>query len=469
MKILLIQPRARAAYRAFLPLGLAYVAASLISQGHEVSTWEGNEPSADMEETRRYIQKHAGEFDLVGITALASDYLEAEWIANTLRAVHPALKIVLGGHLPSSLPGFLMKRMPVDFVVVGEGEATAAELATAISTGGSFEEIRGLYFRNGSGDIIATPPRPRMAKLDKLPVPPWHLFPMETYLSSGGTPNLGYFDRTYQGEMSIMASRGCPCRCCYCDPTVKGRRPRYRPVAHVLDEIRQAVERFGDRIKIFYFWDDILIWDRDWTEQFCNALIREKIRISWTCNCHVNHVNARLMDLMHRAGCEDVRFGLESGSQRILDALKKDVTVENALKALRVCINAGLALTLYNMVGGPGESEETIDETIAFYDELIQPSTVYKVSRIYVSILTPFPGTRLFERVQQEGRVDNLDGYLRKGLDAQSTLSLNLSACADEELIELKEKLQTGIARIREDRIFLLKNILSEMRQAARR
>jgi len=197
----------------------------------------------------------------------------------------------------------------VDAICVGEGERPFARLIAALARGERPRTGPGLWVRDGesfTGDRPPTDPEPNIAD-----VPRWD-YEIFGELSLR-TSMLNYLKR--DRYMPVRASRGCPFDCIYCDHTIKGYKPRYRSVGHVIDEIKILLDRYGSRIKRFYFWDDILIWDRNWIEEFCRSLLARELRIKWTCNAHVNKVEPRLMGLMKEAGCENVRFGIESGSQ----------------------------------------------------------------------------------------------------------------------------------------------------------
>lgn len=470
MRILLIQPPSPKIYQAFLPLGLAYIAGSLMGKGHNVTIWELNAERPSRRVVQRRIKAEGAAFELVGITGLTGDYPYLEWLSTTFKSIHPKTKIVAGGHLASALPAVLMENLPIDFAVVGEGEEAIVELTECLSCGADLLAVHGIYFRGASGQITATAPRARLAELDKLPLPPWEAFPMDLYLRD----RHGSFSEQLDGDeegglMSLMASRGCPFDCIYCDHTIKGYKPRYRSVTHVIDEIKILLDRYGPRIRRFYFWDDILIWDRNWTEDFCRSLLAQELKIKWTCNAHVNRVEPRLMGLMKEAGCENVRFGIESGSQRILDALQKGVRVERALDALRISLDAGLSLTLYIMVGMTGESEETIEETVQFFRNLVTPLNVYHFRKIHVFMLTPYPGTRLHRDLIAKDLQPSLHGSLRRGCDGYDDLPVNISGRTDQELRLLKRSLEDQINRILASETNRLHNLLINIKRGSSR
>jgi anaerobic magnesium-protoporphyrin IX monomethyl ester cyclase len=463
MRILLINLPSPAIYQAFIPLGLAYIAGTLLRHGHEIEIWDINAEKWSKKEVLKKINQTVSTFQLIGISALGGDYPYAKWITESLKSVNPEIKIVFGGYLASALPQFLIDRLPIDFVAVGEAEDTIVELADTLTNKGDMSNVKGIYFRDHSHKVIATPPRSRLKSMDQLPLPPWDHFPMDIYLRDQH-PDLVYSsDEDGSGLISIMASRGCPFNCIYCDHTIKGHKPRYRPVERVIDEIRILLTKYGNRIKTFYFWDDILIWDRAWMFEFCEALHREKIKISWTCNAHVKKVEPRLMARMRDAGCVNVRFGIESGSQRILDSLHKGVKVENALEALRVCIDAGLNLTIYIMVGMTGEDHESIKESIIFFKRLIRPYCIHQIRRIHFFMLTPFVGTRLFGKVKEDGLIDDLNEFLQKGFDAYNDIPLNISGQSDRDLINLKKTLEDGVNMIFQKEINNLYDLLFDM------
>ncbi|MBN2124794.1 MAG: radical SAM protein, partial [Deltaproteobacteria bacterium] len=271
------------------------------------------------------------------------------------------------------------------------------------------------------------------------------------------------------GTISIMAGRGCPFDCDYCDHSIKGYRPRYRPVASVIEEMETLLDGYGNRIGTFYFWDDILIWDRDWIREFCESLIRRDLRTKWTCNGHVSKVEPRLMSLMKRAGCVNVRFGIESGSQKILDALNKGVRVEKAFESLMVCLEAGLDLTIYTMTGMTGEDRETIGETVDFFRRLIHPLFVHQVRSVCFFMLTPFPGTRIFDRALGHGLVGDMDAFLERGFDAYHDLPLNISGRADRDLIGLKDELERQVTNIIRESKGHLRSLLYDMAEELRK
>jgi len=469
MNILLINPPSKELHQVFFPLGLAHVAGALVKGGHEVTVWDINAERWSREEALKKFEQQTGAFSLVGITALSGDYPYVKWFTRSIKKIDPGQRVVMGGHLASALPEFLMDRLPIDFLVRGEGDETVVRLVETLERDSDPGQVKGICYRTQEGEVRSTAPRPLISDLTQLPPLPWDLFPMHIYLGEAHRGFNEYGNRQDSGLMSIMASRGCPFRCLYCDHTIKGFRPRYRPAGEVILEIKTLLERYGERIKTFYFWDDILVWDRAWAKEFCEGLSQEGLDIRWSCNAHVSAVEYSLMSLMRETGCWNVRFGIESGSQRILDSLNKGVRVEQALEALNTCLEAGLTLTLYVMVGMEGESHETVKETIDFFERLIRPINVYQFNKIHFFMLTPFPGTELFNRVCREGLVQDVDEFLTRGCDAHFDIPLNISGCPDQVLVGLKQELEREVSLIIEDRKNHLHNVLFDIKRKMER
>jgi hypothetical protein len=175
------------------------------------------------------------------------------------------------------------------------------------------------------------------------------------------------------------------------------------------------------------------------------------------------------MAYMKDAGCYNVRFGIESGSQRILDALKKGVIVEKASESLRICLDAGLSLAIYLIVGMKGENTETIDETLAFIKKLITPSFIQQCREFECFMLTPFPGTQLYEEVRGQDLIPDISSFLKTGLDAYHDLPLNISGHSDEELRTLKNSLENSIRQVIDEQRAQFYHLLLDMKRGIRK
>ena len=286
--------------------------------------------------------------------------------------------MVFGGpHATHRAREILAANRAVDAVVLGEGEETFLELAGYLAAGNtSLENIRGLALRRGN-DVLLTPSREPLADLDNLPLP------------------AAYYDNSFAVDPRrqlefIITSRGCPAACRFCSsPRFWGKTLRFRSPQSIVDEIRFIRDKYG--LLYFSMRDDTFTADRERVMAFCRLLLREKIYILWNCQSRVNAVDAEMLLMMKRAGCECVQFGVESGSRSVLKELGKSITPEQVKAAALAVRQAGINLSIYLITGVPGETEEDLKATCRLIEEI-------KPSDGQISPLAYYPGTALFEK-----------------------------------------------------------------------
>ncbi len=423
MKILLINPIVRPeSPPAYFPLGLASVAAMLLAQGHDVEVLDINAhrwPPAKVQERLRQAS-----FDWIGLTGLVTEYNQVKWLAATAKLCHPNKQVVLGGGLASSLPELVLEDTAVDIVVIGEGEQVAVDLAHVIETGRGLEDVRGIAFRRDA-EVNLTPPRCPIADLDSLPPPAWGLFPVDVY-ARGEKLGFEFPART----INAISGRGCPYHCSYCYHGIFGYNYRTRSPRKVVDEILQLKDRY--RLDGILFSDDTFTLKRAWVEEFCELLQQRRLRVSWACNGRVNMVDRDLLILMRRAGCCSIFYGIESGSQHILDGIQKGMTVMQAEKAIQWSREAGLEPHSYFIIGAPGETRETVWETVEFCQRT--------GLRLGLSVATPIPGTKWFEIAESQGKIPDLRRLVTRWSIWNKHILVNLSQLSDDELLTLKNK-----------------------------
>ncbi|MFQ6112095.1 MAG: B12-binding domain-containing radical SAM protein, partial [Nitrospinota bacterium] len=365
------------------PLGLGILAEVLRLRGHEVKVLDINGERPGRGEVWRRLRGCS--FDVAGIGGLTSAYSYAKWLLPLLKRRNPSAKVVAGGSLASPLPELFLKNNPsADAVVMGEGEETLPELLAAWERGDDLSQVKGIAFRR-NGDVVHTPPRPPIADLDSIPYPAWELFPMEVYLRH---PVVGI-----GRDMNVITSRGCPHGCTYCY-RLFGRGYRFRSAGKMVEEIAILKERFA--IDFVSFQDDCFVANRKRVLDFCEMLEASGLGVKWSCCGRVNICDEKMLCRMKEAGCVSVSYGIESGSQRILDIIKKGVTVEQARRALRATRRLGLRAPVSFMLGVPGETPETIQETIDFCRE-------EKIPLQSIMLATPYPGTPLYAWALERG------------------------------------------------------------------
>ena len=350
----------------FTRLGLACLAAKLRADGlADVAIidakFERLSYDAILERVRRFAP------DVVGLTAFTNEIKPAARVALTVKALSPAITTVVGGVHPSVLPERTLDEFPpFDVAVVGEGEATFAELVAALDRGTPLGSIAGLCFRDGGG-VVRTPDRERTVDLDEFPLPAWDLLP----------PSPRYL---------FMTQRGCAYRCNFC-ANPNGRRVRARSVAHLMAELDDIIARGG---KELYVCDELFTADRERTHRLLDAMIAADIgrKLRWSAQAHVNLVDRELLVKMKAAGCNICALGIETGDPDIMRRMKKGSTMERVLAARNAARDAGLAIEGLMIIGHPHETWESAMRTVEFTVQL-------NPERPIVGVMVPYPGTEV--------------------------------------------------------------------------
>jgi radical SAM superfamily enzyme YgiQ (UPF0313 family) len=399
MRILLVNPKSKLPIdtRTSPSLGLAYLAAVTEQRGDQVRVCDGDVEDETLEAVVRELAP-----DVVGITANTTQITAAWRDAELVKSLSDAF-VVLGGPHPTTLPEESAAKPFVDVVVRSEGEATWLELlenweiGTAQSTKlPIYQSINGITFRTTDGAIVHTPDRPPIPaeELNEMPYPAWHLFKLDRYTNLQPT-----VDQVEGLSLPILTSRGCPYRCSYCSQ-IGPRRWRARSTESVVAEWRWLVQEQG--VAEIGVLDDSFNIDRQRVLDICARLVDEGLNhVPWIM---INGIRANIADeevlgAMKQAGCLRAAFGVESGNQAILDSVvDKQLTLEQVRTAFKAARAVGLETIGFFIVGLPGETEATMDDTIRFACELDPVVANF-------SIATPFPGTQMYETVKAEGHI----------------------------------------------------------------
>lgn len=321
---------------------------------------------------------------LVLETSTASIKCDLE-TARTVKDLIKVMIVLIGPHA-----GYFHKEMLeypfIDGVVRGEFEYTLLNLVESMAAGQSLRGIEGLTYRD-DGEIVVNPPRPFIEPLDQLPFPARDLFDLNLY---------DKFPGREKGNITMISSRGCPYRCTFClwPQVMYGHRYRQRSAANVADEIEEVIEKYN--ATNIFFDDDIFALNEGKVFDFCDELDRRNIYIPWQCYGRCNMASLKLFRRMKEAGCHMIRFGIESGNQAVLDRARKGVSLEEIKRAFSLARQAELKTFGTVMLGLPGETKETMAETIKF---LIALDPTF----IQLSIVTPYPGTELFSYLEKKG------------------------------------------------------------------
>lgn len=367
------------------PLGLCYLAAFLESCGFEIDLIDAE---AEKLENKKVIKK-IGYFkpDAIGITSTTVAFDRARNLATEIKLLNPKIPIVIGGTHLTANPQETLSFKCFDYGVMHEGEITLFKLLEALKSNSPLEEIQGIVYRKNDGVIINSP-RPYIKDLDSLPFPARHLLPdIRNYL-----PPLGSYSKT--PVVSIITSRGCPYECIFCDNNVFGRNIRYHSPEYVVSEIENVIGLYG--AKEIFFLDDTFIVDKDRVIKILFLINKRKIKIKWSCMTRADNVTKDLLGEMKNAGCWQISIGIESGSQNVLDFIKKRINLEQVKNTVKWSDEIGLYVKGFFMIGHPIDTVETIDETINFAKSI-------PLTDVVVTIVTPIPKTELYSIAPKYG------------------------------------------------------------------
>lgn len=378
MKVGLVRPR----YHTHLvtpQLALGYLSSYIRAAGHSTVIVDGlNEDLSPGE-----IAGRCGDCGLVGISALTDYFPEVAELGRGLKAA--GRTVVVGGPQATARPEETLVRTGADYVIVGEGEETLRRLVEALEKGSDPEEEAGVYGPRRRSSV----PRELLPDLDLLPFPDWAQMDPRIYQKA---PHGAFIKRFPVAP--LMSTRGCPFACSFCaSPFLWGRRIRFRSPGNVVDEIELLVRDYG--VREIHFEDDNLTLRRSHVEEICHLLIRRKLEISWAApnGVRADTLDRGLLELMKRSGCYMLAFGIESGNQAILDRVGKETDLAAIQRAITAAGRAGIVTQGFFIFGLPGETEETVGETLRFAKRS-------GLDRAQFLLLDPIPGSRLGEELK---------------------------------------------------------------------
>jgi magnesium-protoporphyrin IX monomethyl ester (oxidative) cyclase len=370
------------------PLGILSIAAFLERRGHAVWVHDCLGPRAPLGAAANTDRVARYRPDLVGFSATTAGFLDAYAMAVRLKRVDPAITTVFGGVHVSSLGAPLLRHFPcIDYLCVGEGEATLAEVADGLAPG----QIPGLVWRSGDG-IVTNAPRPLLPDLDVLPFPAY-----EKLERFPGGYHLPLFSYTRTPGATMVTSRGCPYRCAYCDRSVFQRGFRCNSAAYVYAHLRYLRRRFGVRHVNFY--DDLFTTQRPRVVELCRRLIARPLGMQFNCAVRVGHADDELLDLLKAAGFLQLSLGIETGNPDLMALHKPGVDLGEVRDTVRRIQVRGLRAKGLFMMGLPGETPATIRQTSDLVLSL-------DLDDMNMSKFTPFHGAPIWPQIPHLGRFD---------------------------------------------------------------
>jgi len=395
LKILLVTPpssekerygKLSAVGTMYPPLGLAYIAAAAESRGHETAVVDSEAMAYSFEDIYNEIDKFNP--DLVGMSTYLNTIQRCFIIADEIKKRFPRVKVVLGGVQVTVDSNEAIARDSVDFIVRGEGDNVFPELLAAIEGQMAMKDVAGLTWKD-NGSIVSNKPQDLIKDLDSLPFPARHLFPMKLYHASAQIRG--------KNTLHLMTSRGCPFRCAYCmSHRTFGKTYRYHSAQRVIEEILMLKEKYG--VDGIQFYDESFTLNRKRVIELCDKMLEHKLRLPWTCFTRVNLVDKPLLDKMKTAGCYQIFYGVEAATQRLLDLIRKDITLEQIENAFKWTKQAKIEALASFMIGLPTETEEEAYKTIDLAIKLDADYAQWAKT-------TPFPGIEMYDICKKHGKM----------------------------------------------------------------
>jgi radical SAM superfamily enzyme YgiQ (UPF0313 family) len=361
-------------------LGLLHLASEVRQFGWEPAIIESDAFDLDVDAVVKKLVEAAPRF--VGITLFTVGVWGAASIARKLKQELPETIVIVGGpHMSSMGPETMERFEEFDYAIIGEGELPLVDLLRELDGGGDLASVPALLYREG-GEVKRTPALPVNKVLDELPMPAWDLLP--------GFPAAyppAIFDFPRGPVATIAASRGCPFHCRFCDTSTFGAKIRRYSAPKVFEMMQRLYDEYGVRHVMFV--DDLFLAVREKVEELCHLILERGLKMTWTCTARVDTVKPGVLELMKRAGCWEISFGLETGSDELLEKMDKLARVEKSEQAVRWTADAGIRTKGLFMLGYPGETRESIALTRDFVRRI--PMTIMNLTKF-----TPYPGSPVY-------------------------------------------------------------------------
>ena len=389
----------------FPPIDLAYLAAMALESGASVHI---SDYPAEKRGWEAFIADlHRLQPDLLLFDVTTATLLHDLWACRIAKELLPDITTAAKGDYLSLYGESVLKEHPeLDIVLSGEAEDTMAELVTR----GYNETTQGILFRTRDDTIVSNPARPFIEDLDKIPFPARALLNNELYQSP----------ETHNKLTVVHTNRGCPAQCIFCPAgRMSGHKIRFRSPHNIVKELVECVEKHD--IHEFLLHGDTFTMKKSWVIDLCKLMIDSNIKIRWGCNSRVDTIDDERAEWLHRAGCWVVAFGVESGSQHMLERMKKGTHVEQAVQAIDICKRHGLLTHAFFIIGLPWETDATLKETYRLIQRL-------DTDFFDINIAYPLPGTDFFDIALKDNLFVSTHAVLDGSYGKAAVRSYELSA-----------------------------------------
>lgn len=413
LKILLINPGFSVFARIpSLPLGLVSIASYLNHYGHNAKIVDCLVDNVDLDACLREYNP-----DVVGITAMSFlGSVEAKRITQEIKKFN--IPVIWGGQAATAMPELILKEASPDYIVLGEGEITWLELVDTMENGGNVLQVAGLAYSDGEKTVF-TPQRP-VADLSLFPNINWDLIDVTKYFSTFFNCNKMLY---------LHATKGCPAKCTFCSNRMYHQgKNRCRNVEQIVKDIDYLYEHGTNGI---YFSDELWIPDRNQRTNFCNLMIERNYNLIWGCQMRIGVLDEKDIELMYKAGCRWILFGIETGNPERIKLIKKNIDLGKVKETVQWCEKNGITVQASFILGFPHETEEEIRTTVKFADSL-------GASLISMNILFPLPNSEIYEYCLANGlyefpkTIKELATELEQ--NASDSVIVNLSNVSDTDL-----------------------------------
>ena len=420
--------------RRYFPWGPATVLKYLEKDGHEIEVLDIYAEDLLRPEVEERLDHLDFECACIG-TFASMNYNYVVWLSEQIKKRF-SVPVIIGGILADYHYDILLTHNTIDICCLGEGENVVVDLFRNMI---QLSKVKGIAYRK-NGQITVNERYPLIKNLDDLPMPNFGLWDMKKYIDS----NLWANDETtryeeYEGDfpemnalspnMSIFCGRGCPYKCNFCATSYTSIR--FKSIDRIMDEIVYFKKEYG--IRAFHFWDELVVLSKKRTLKFCK--VSKKQDVYWDCQARVNTIDEDILKAMKDANCYSIGLGIESGSNEMLKAMNKGITREQSLNVLRLAKDVGMHLKLQFMCGYPGETKETMAETVS-----LMKISGYPPRRLMWC--TPFPGSPLYQECRKKNLIPDEKEYLvklAKGKNIPGRIILNVSGLSDKEMVYLHD------------------------------
>jgi len=416
LKVLMINPPYSSSKYKFIglvapPLGIAYIASVLETDGIEVKIIDAPAVEMDYESIQKEVDIYSP--DVVAITSVTPTLPSALKVAQMSREACPGALIVLGGYHPTFTYQELLKNDFIDLVVRGEGEYTMLDLVQTLRSGRDLRNVKGI-----ATEDFTTPERPVIDDLDTLPFPARHLLPMKDYKIMNMKLPIG----------TLISGRGCPYQCSFCaSSAMHGQKLRLRSSGSVVDEMEHLVN--DHKAEMLAFMDDTFCLNKKRINDICDDIRERKFDNYWGCTARVDTISEELLKKMKDAGCITLFLGVESADQQNLNQLNKNITISKIKKTFELTKKLGVRTIASVVLGMPGDTHKSIENTIKFVKKLEPNYAIF-------SLATPYPGTDFYMQSRDDRLIKTSDWSKFNLL----TPVMETVDCSLEELRKLQKK-----------------------------